>query len=484
MMVDSNPGDRPSSRMNSSRIAATVVAVAFFMEGLDSSIISTSLPQMATSFGVSPPQMSAAITSYLVSLAIFIPISGWVADRFGARKVFCAAIVSFTVGSVLCGLSNSLWALVISRIVQGFGGAMMTPVGRLILTRIFPKNELMRAMSYFMLPGTLGPAVGPLVGGFITTYFSWHWNFFINVPLGCIGIAFAIRFIPDIRMPPPAAFDVAGFIIIAAGLGTAQIAVENLGRHTLSPTTEVILIAVAGMLLIAYVGYAMRRPHPVLDLRMFRSRTFSIAVLAGSTIRAGQATVPFLLPLLLQVGFGLDPLHSGFLTFFNTAGKMSMRAWVSTLLRKFGFRAVFLAGVGVSSTLVAGIALFDATTPHILIGLYLFCFGVLRSAQMIGMGALAYSEVPQEQMSKATSIFALAQRFSQSIGVGVSASLLAALSNGGAITVTDFRIVFIAIGLLIASSAIGLQRLKPSDGWQVSGYHGDRSAALSEKSAT
>jgi EmrB/QacA subfamily drug resistance transporter len=470
MVVDSKPSDLPSSRTSASRIAATVVAVAFFMEGLDSSIISTSLPQMAASFQVSPPQMSAAITSYLVSLAIFIPISGWVADRFGARKVFCAAIMLFTFGSVLCGLSESLWTLVISRIVQGFGGAMMTPVGRLILTRIFPKNELMRAMSYFMLPGMFGPAVGPLVGGFITTYFSWHWNFFINVPLGCIGIVFAIRFIPDIKMPPPAAFDVPGFIIIAAGLGTAQIAIENLGRHTLSPTNEITLIAAASALLIAYGVYAMRRPHPVLDLRMFRSRTFSVAVLAGSAIRAGLATVPFLLPLMLQVGFGLDPLHSGFLTFFNTAGKLSMRAWTSALLRKFGFRTVFLGSVAVSSTIVAGIALFDITTPHVVIGIYLFCFGVLRSAQMIGMGALAYSEVQQEQMSKATSIFALAQRFSQSIGVGISASLLAALSNGGPITVTDFKIVFIAVGLLIASSAIGLQRLKPSDGWQVSGY--------------
>jgi hypothetical protein len=244
------------------------------------------------------------------------------------------------------------------------------------------------------------------------------------------------------------------------------------------------LIAVASALLIAYGVYAMRRPHPVLDLRMFRSRTFSVAVLAGSTIRAGLATVPFLLPLMLQVGFGLDPLHSGFLTFFNTAGKLSMRAWTSALLRKFGFRTVFLASVAVSSTIVAGIALFGATTPHVVIALYLFCFGVLRSAQMIGMGALAYSEVQQEQMSKATSIFALAQRFSQSLGVGVSASLLAALAGSGPISVGDFRIVFIAVGALIASSAIGLVRLDSTDGWQVSGYRGGRAVDLSEKSAT
>ncbi len=440
------------------------------MDGLDSSIISTSLPQMANSFGVSPPQMSAAITSYLISLAIFIPISGWIADRFGARQVFCAAIVIFTIGSVFCGLSDTLLTLVASRVLQGFGGAMLTPVGRLILTRTYPKDQLMRAMSVFMLPGMIGPTMGPLVGGFITTNFTWHWNFFINVPIGLIGIVLAIRYIPVIRMPRPSAFDLTGFLIIAVGLGVAQYAIENLGRHTLPVATESTLIVLASAILLGYAAYALSRPNPVLDLRFFRGRTFSVAVLAGSLIRAGIATVPFLLPLLLQVGFGLNPFQSGLITFLNTAGAMSMRAGVATLVRRYGFRKVFLAGVGLNSLLMAGFALFESTTPHILIAGYLFCFGVLRSAQMIGMGALAYSDIPHEEMSKATSIFALAQRLSQSLGVGISASLLAALSGLGPITVGDFKIVFIVIALLMASSAIGFRRLTPEDGWQVSGY--------------
>src|SRR5215510_13933550 len=231
-------------------IVPMTIAGAFFMDGLDSSIISTSLPQMAESFGVSPPQMSAAITSYLISLAIFIPISGWIADRFGARHVFCAAIAIFTFGSVLCGLSETLPALVLSRIVQGFGGAMMTPVGRLILTRTFPKDQLMKAMGYYMLPGMIGPTMGPLVGGFITTNFSWHWNFFINVPIGAVGIAIALRFIPEIRMPRPSAFDVMGFLIIAFGLGIAQFALENLGRRTIDDVIETLLLILAGSILI------------------------------------------------------------------------------------------------------------------------------------------------------------------------------------------------------------------------------------------
>lgn len=453
-----------------SRIVPLVIAGAFFMDGLDSSILSTSLPQMAVSFHVSPQQMSAAITSYLISLAIFIPISGWIADRFGARQVFCTAIGFFTLGSVFCGLSQALPVLVLSRIVQGFGGAMMTPVGRLILTRTFPKNQLMKAMSYYMLPGMLGPTMGPLVGGFITTYFSWHWNFFINVPIGFIGVLLALRVVPDIRMPRPSPFDVRGFLIIAVGLGTAQFAIENLGRHTLAVPTEAVLLAGAILILLLYASYAARKRNPVLDLKMFRSKTFTIAVIAGNMIRAGVATVPFLLPLLLQVGFGLDPFHSGLLTFLNTAGAMSMRVWVSHLVKRFGFRAVFLTGIALSSSLMAGFATFSVTTPHIFIAFYLFTFGVLRSGQMIGMGALAYSDVPAEEMSKATSIFALAQRLAQSLGVGISASMLAALAGTSALTVTDFRIVFIAVALLMASSALGFQRLKPEDGWQVSGY--------------
>jgi MFS family permease len=341
----------------------------------------------------------------------------------------------------------------------------MTPVGRLILTRTFPKDQLMKAMGYYMLPGMIGPTMGPLVGGFITTNFTWHWNFFINVPIGAVGILLALRNIPEIRLARPSAFDLPGFLIVACGMGTAQFAIENLGRHTLDISVEVMLIGLAVAILTAYGIYARSRENPVLELNMFRGRTFSVAVLAGSVIRAGIATVPFLLPLLPQVGF-----QSGLITFLNTAGAMSMRAWVRHLVRRFGFRAVFVSGVFLLSGLMAGFALFEPSTPRVLIAAYLFAFGVLRSAQMIGMSALAYSDIGDEDMSKATSIFALAQRLSQSLGVGISATLLTLLAGNGPISLLDFKIVFIAIALLMASSAIGFRRLKPEDGWQVSGY--------------
>jgi EmrB/QacA subfamily drug resistance transporter len=298
MVADSDATNLEPPQAKVSLIVPVTIAGAFFMDGLDSSIISTSLPQMAESFSVSPPQMSAAITSYLISLAIFIPISGWFADRFGARLVFCSAIAFFTAGSVLCGISETLPQLVMSRVVQGFGGAMMTPVGRLILARAFPKDQLMKAMSYYMLPGMLGPTMGPLVGGFITTNFTWHWNFFINVPIGLIGITLALRFIPDIRMKRPSAFDITGFIIVACGLGVAQFAIENLGRNTIDNITETLLLAGAGAMLLGYGFYASGRENPVLDFRMFRGRTFSIAVLSFRSCcrccsRSASASIPF-----------------------------------------------------------------------------------------------------------------------------------------------------------------------------------------------
>ncbi len=463
----------PGADQKISLVVPMIIASSFFMEGLDSSIINTSLPQMASSFGVSAPLMSAAITAYLLSLAIFIPISGWVADRFGARRVFCLAIAAFTVGSVMCGFSNSLETLVISRIAQGFGGAMMTPVGRLILTRAFPKHQLMRAMTYNMLPANLGPTVGPLVGGFITTNFSWHWNFFINAPLGAVGIVLALRYIEDVPMPRPHRFDVPGFFIIAGGLASAQLAIENLGRNTLAWQTESLLFLAAVFLLGAYGFYAARHKGPVLELRMFRIRPFAIAVLVGGVLRMVTFPISFLVALLLQLGFGLDPFQAGQLTFLFTVGAMTMRANVAHIVRWMGLRRLLMAASILSALMTVGFVFFTRNTPHLLIGAYLFCFGVLRNAQHQSAGALSYAEIPDEHMSKGTSIAALAQRLFQSFGVAVSATLLAVFAGSHAIAAADFRPVFLILAAVTALTALGFARLKPEDGWQISGYKPD-----------
>ena len=473
---NASSGENPVETVTSAKepkislVVPMIIAASFFMEGLDTSIINTSLPQMASSFGVAVPLMSAAITAYLLSLAIFIPISGWIADRFGARRVFCVAIAVFTAGSVLCGLSNSLEALVASRVVQGFGGAMMTPVGRLILTRAFPKHQLMRAMTYNMLPANLGPTVGPLIGGFITTHFSWHWNFFINVPLGAIGIVLALRYIKDVPTPQPTRFDLPGFFIIAGGLASAQLAIENLGRDTLPWRTEGLLFLAAALLLAAYGFYAARHKSPVLELRMFRIRPFSIAVLVGGALRMVTFPISFLVALLLQLGFGLDPFQAGQLTFLFTVGAMTMRANVARIVRWVGLRRLLVTCSLLSALMVAGFVFFTSDTPHILIGAYLFCFGVLRNAQHQSISALAYAEIPDEHMSKGTSISSLAQRLFQSLGVAVAATLLAQFAGNDTISAADFRPVFLILAAATALTALGFVRLKPEDGWQISGH--------------
>jgi len=453
-----------------SLVVPLVIAGAFFMEGLDSSIITTSLPQMASSLNVSAAQMSAAITAYLLSLAIFIPVSGWIADRFGARLVFCSAIACFTFGSVLCGLSETLLELVGGRIVQGFGGAMMTPVGRLILTRSFPKDQLMRAMTWNLLPGTIGPTVGPLVGGFITTYYSWHWNFFLNVPLGIIAIALAIRFIPNIRVPYSGRFDWTGFFIIAIGLGTAQLAIENFGRNTVALPIEITMIVVAAIALYFYGRHARRHENPVVDLRLFRIRPFAISIIGGSVTRIGLFSINFLMPLLLQVGFGLTPLTAGQIMVALTLGSIAVRTNITRAARKLGFRNLLSYASIITAFFMVGFAFLTPETPHPVIAAYLFCFGLIRTGQLTSLSALSYAEIPQERMARATAIAALAQRGSQSMGISIAASLLGIVAGSSEISVSHFPYVFLAMAVVLVLPSYFYWRLRPDDGAEVSGH--------------
>jgi EmrB/QacA subfamily drug resistance transporter len=453
-----------------SLVVPMIIAASFFMEGLDTSIINTSLPEMAESLGATPPQMSAAITSYLLSLAIFIPISGWFADRFGAKQVYCAAIATFTLGSILCGLSTSLPMLIVSRIIQGIGGAMMTPVGRLILVRSFPKHQLMRAMTYNMLPANLGPTLGPLLGGYITTTFSWHWNFFINAPLGILGIVLALKYFKNEPMPRPAKFDMTGFIIIALGLVAAQLAIENLTQPSYDHGIQAFLVAAAVVFLGAYGFYAMRHSAPVVDLRMFRIRPFAIAVLVGNLSRLSVFPISFLVALLLQLGFGYTAFEAGQLTCLFTIGALTMRANVTNIVRAIGLRTLLVGCSVLTASMSMGFIFFSAETSPILIGIYLFLFGMLRNAQHQSVSALAYSDIPKEDMSKSTTISALVQRGGQSLGVGIAASLLAVFAGTEPVGAEAFKPVFIVMGLITACSALGFMLLRPNDGWEISGH--------------
>ncbi|HET8696334.1 MAG TPA: MFS transporter, partial [Gammaproteobacteria bacterium] len=306
---------------------------------MDSTVLSTSLPAIATDLATNPIALKLALTTYLLSLAVFIPVSGWVADRFGARPTFMTAISVFLAGSLACAASGSLGSLVAARFLQGMGGAMMVPVGRLVLLRTVPKNELVQALSWLTIPALLGPVVGPPLGGFITTYFHWRWIFLINVPIGLLGIALARRFIPDIREKAPP-LDWVGFLLAGGGLGLAMFGLSTFGRHLVPLEIAAATLVVGVAALAGYVAHARRHPRPLLDLNLFRLATYRVGILGGTLFRIGIGSTPFLLPLMLQLGFGLSPVQSGMLTFTSAIGAIFMKTLAARVLKRFGFRRV------------------------------------------------------------------------------------------------------------------------------------------------
>jgi len=458
---------RPGLRL----LIPLVVACGMFMENLDSTILATSIPQMAESLGENPLHLNIAITSYLLSLAVFIPISGWVADRFGARSVFCIAIAVFTLGSALCGVAHSLPMLVVTRILQGLGGAMMTPVGRLIMLRSFPKSELITAMSYVTLPALIGPAIGPLVGGFLTTYISWRWIFYINIPIGLLGIALAFRYVENFRSATRSRFDFLGFVLCGIGLAATQLGLEYAGRHLISNALEAAIIAVAALSLAAYGYYARRKPKPAVDLTIFRNRIFRIAVIGGAICRTGLGALPFLLPMMLQIPFGLSAFRSGSITFVLAIGSMVMKTAAPPMLRTFGFRRLLVGNAVVVGLMTMCLALVRADTPHWLLMAGLLVFGFFRSMQFTCMNALGYADLTDANVSTGSSVASVGQQLSQSFGVAIAATLLALFSGGAKEpTVADFVPAFVSVGMLPILSLSYFARLRPEDGSQVSGH--------------
>ena len=448
-----------------------IVAFAFLMEQLDATIVTTAIPDMARSLRVTPLQMNAAITAYILSLAVFMPLSGWIADRFGARRVFAAALVIFTAASALCGLSNSLSMLVAMRVLQGFGGAMMTPVGRLVLLRAFPRNQLVTAMTYMTVPAVIGPALGPLLGGLLTTYASWRWVFYVNIPIGAVGVLLALRFVEDTRADRQARFDLPGFLLCGAGLGLLQFGFENLSHPLLPPLAVSGLLAAGLLLLAAYVPYARGRPDAALDLSLFAIRTFRVSTLAGGLSRIGVNAVPFMLPLLFQIGFGLSPVQSGSLTFVSSLGTLVVRPVSAFLMRRFGYRGLLSVNGVLCAAVIASFALVEPTTPHWLVFLTILLFGVVRSTQFMTTNTLTYADTPASKLSRSTSLGGVIQQLTISFGVSVAAALLGLIAGPGRLPeVADFHDAFLIVALITLASAPGFLRLRPEDGAQVSGY--------------
>jgi EmrB/QacA subfamily drug resistance transporter len=450
-----------------------IVACALFMENMDSTVIATSLPAIAADIGEPPLALKLALTSYLVSLAVFIPISGWMADRYGSRTVFGAAIVTFMAGSILCALAGTLTQFVAFRFVQGMGGAMMVPVGRLVLMRAIPKHEYVAALNYLTIPALLGPVIGPALGGAITLYVNWRWIFIINVPISVLGLFLVLRHIPNVREAENPPFDVRGFALSSIGLSVLMLGLSALGGHLLPPEVTAICIVLGAVALLAYLRHALRTAHPVINLRLFSLHTFRDGVVIGSMFRIGIQSTPFLLPLLLQLGFGLDPLQSGLLTCATAVGAMFMKTLSVAILRRWGFRDVLVVNGVVCAASVAMFAFFTAQTPHLAIAVLLLLSGCLRSLQFTALQAITFADIQTADMSQAASISSMLQRLAQSLGIAVAAYLLqlsSAVQGHDSIVAADFPPTFIAIALLAFIAPLLHRRLPRDAGAAVSGH--------------
>ncbi|WP_029585348.1 MFS transporter [Bradyrhizobium sp. URHD0069] len=459
--------------MNKERLIPLIVATALFMENMDSTVIATSLPAIAADIGTSPLTLKLAITSYLLSLAIFIPASGWTADRFGARTVFSVAIAVFMVGSIGCALSTSVTHFVIARILQGLGGAMMTPVGRLVLLRSIDKSALVNAMAWVTVPALIGPVIGPPLGGFITTYFSWHWIFLINIPIGLLGIFMALRYIDPIRSEDPERFDLYGLVLAGIGLGGIAFGLSVAGLNMLPWPIVAGLVGVGSISMTLYVIHAKRTASPVLDFTLMRLPTLRASIIGGFLFRLGIGALPFLLPLLMQVGFGLSPFRSGLVTFASAVGAMGMKTLAARIIRTFGFRNIMVINAVVSSVFLAACALFTVTTPLLLIMIILVVGGFFRSLQFTAINTVAYAEVEPAQMSRATTLVSVNQQLAISAGVAVGAFSVEStmlVRHVNELSAADFAPAFLIVSIISAVSAYFFWRMPDDAGHEISGH--------------
>ena len=479
--------DAQARRSTSSRtrVAALIVACALFMQNLDSTVIATALPSMAKAFGADPVHMSVALTSYLLSLAVFIPASGWAADRYGARSVFRAAIAVFTIGSILCGRADSLSFLVGARIIQGLGGAMMVPVGRLVLLRTVPKHEMVAAMSWLSVPAMLGPVIGPPLGGFITTYTTWRWIFDINVPIGVLGVILVTLFIDEAKEPDTTPFDGWGLLWSGLCLSLLMLGFETAGRGIVAPSWTIASLTLGVACGAMYMRHARHHPHPLLDFSLLRVPTFAVSVGAGSLFRLGVGALPFLMPMMMQLGFGYSASESGMVTFATAAGAMITKPVATSVLRRFGFRDTLLVN-GVLAAISLGLcaAIRPSWSLWAIYGL-LLVGGVFRSLQFTAFNTVVYADVARRSMSAATSLYSTIQQLSITIGITIgAASLEVARSVTGNTTPSlgDFSAALILVAVLALSAApLGLT-IRRDAGSDMSG-HGARQLEPAEVEA-
>jgi EmrB/QacA subfamily drug resistance transporter len=444
-----------------------IVGCALFMQMLDATVVATALPAMAISMGASVVRMNIAITSYLLAVAVFVPVSGWAADRYGSRKVFITAILLFMLSSIGCAAAQDIGQLVVFRVVQGLAGAMMVPVGRIILLRKVPKTELLKAMSFLSLPALLGPVIGPPLGGFLVTYASWHWIFLINIPVGILGLALILHFIPADLPTAARRLDWVGFILSGLSLATLVSGFEALGHQSI-PLGQLLALIGTGLVSgILYIAHARRSEHPILDLSLLRTPSFAISTLGGNLCRFAIGATPFLLAILLQVGFGLSPFAAGMITFTSAVGAMAMKLVATPIIQHFGFKKVLVVNAVLAGSFVALCGLFRADTPIWVMAVVLIVGGFFRSLQFTAVNTLTYADLSSEAMSRASSFAATAQQLGITLGVAsaaVTLNLSMAWRGGSELAVVDVVWGFIVVGLITAASLFSFLRLPGNAG--------------------
>ncbi|HEY1722002.1 MAG TPA: MFS transporter [Magnetospirillaceae bacterium] len=452
-----------------------LVAGTFFMEMLDATVIVTALPSMATSFHRNAVDLNVAMTAYLLTLGVFIPVSGWVAERFGPKTVYGSAIVLFTVSSLLCAMSPTLPAFIAARILQGIGGAMMVPVGRLIVLRVTPKPELMRATATIVWPGLIAPVLGPPIGAFLTTYLSWPWIFYLNLPLGAIAFLLALRLAPAKGDEQHRPLDWLGAILSGAATVALAYGLDLLSNETVSPALVVALIVCGLILGVICVRHMRRHRHPLINLSVMGHQTFSFSMFAGSLCRIAIGTAPFLLPLMFQIGMGFSAIRSGTLVLAVFAGNLAMKSITTPMLRRFGFRSILVFNGILSAVSIALCGALSPDTPTAVIVILLFASGLFRSMQFTGLSTIAFADVPQPMMGGANALMSTVMQLTLGMGVAVGAVLLrgSAWFRGGSVgtpDLMDFRFAFVAAGVIALIGALGALPLPHTAGAEVSGH--------------
>jgi EmrB/QacA subfamily drug resistance transporter len=458
----------PSTR----RFLPWVVALAFFMQTLDTTILNTALPGMARDLGENPLQMQSAVIAYMLTVALLIPASGWLADRFGTRQLFLWAIGLFSLGSLACALSGSLQQLVVARVVQGVGGALLLPVGRLAVLRVFPKEAFLPVMSFIAIPGLVGPLLGPALGGLLVEYVSWHWIFLINLPVGAVGVWAGWRFMPQLRRSAPAAFDRLGFVLFSLGLMLLSLALQGLGERTIGTAGSVLLLAAGSASMAAYWLHAAHSPAPLFEMALFAIPSYRIGIIGNLFARLGSGATPFLTPMFLQLGLGFSPSVAGLSMIPTVLGAMLTKTLATRLIRAQGYRRVLVANTLLLGLMIVSFALIGRGTSHLWLAFHLGLFGMVNSLQFTAMNALTLGDLDAGTASSGNSLLSVVMQLSMSLGVATSGLFLqlfsgTAVGHGGAPDadlLSAFHATYLAVGALAALASFIFSQLRRHEG--------------------